>query len=511
LGTCGVLFFCGLLVQSCSNDDARATTTATSQLTVGFPGANLAGTDLGVGQFARLLTIEGLTQVSEDGRVLPRLAQRWTWEDEGRRLRLHLRPNVTFHDGTPLTSGLAADALKKAFARPSNLALYPSLSDVTAVEAQDNLQVLLTLSRPSAFLPEDLDVPISVGDGSVGTGAYRVVNRDQQELVLEGFDSYYLGSPAIRRIVVRPFDTLRTAWTSLLRGDVDMVSDVSPEAVEFIRNDDVQVISFARRYQFVIAFNSQNRPFVSPDVRRALNVAVDRERLIDRVLQGLGTPATSPLWPKHWAYDHSVPEHGFDPRLAASILDKESLPIKPPVDPTKLPPARFRFTCLIPSGFTLLERVALEIQKQLFDIAVDMQLELVSAADYDSRIRNGNFDAVLLDLISGPNLARPYIFWRSGKTSKGLNVFGYENAEAEELFQVLRSSTSEAAIRSASRRLQRVLQDDPPGLFLAWSQRTRAVRRGFTVVQDAERDPLFTLWRWTADNTSSGTRPTLTQ
>ena len=69
-------------------------------------------------------------------------------------------------------------------------------------------------------------------------------------------------------------------------------------------------------------------------------------------------------------------------------------------------------------------------------------------------------------------------------------MFGYENAEAERLFDVLRTSTNEAAVRSATRQLQRVLLDDPPALFLAWNERARAVRRRFQVVQEPDRDPL---------------------
>jgi len=104
-------------------------------------------------------------------------------------------------------------------------------------------------------------------------------------------------------------------------------------------------------------------------------------------------------------------------------------------------------------------------------------------------------------MLSGPTPARAYMFWGSSKTFHGLNVFGYENAEAERLFGVLKSTTNEAAIRSVTRNLQRVLLDDPPALFLAWNQRSRAVRRDFQVVQDPGRDPVdpvFTIWRWAA-------------
>jgi peptide/nickel transport system substrate-binding protein len=445
-----------------------------------------------------VLTLEGLTQVNVavDGRAIPRLAESWVWENDGLRLRMNLREGVRFHDGTAFTPAVAAEALSRAIADRGNHALYPSLSDIVAVRADGVRQLILDLSRPSAFLPEELDLPLDVGSKS-GTGAFRLASRDASGTILERMDGYYLGTPPIRQIVIRPFDTLRQAWASLLRGEVDMVTDVPPEAVEFIQNDDVQVIPFARSYQFLLAFNSEKAPFTSPVVRRALNAAIDREALITSVLQGQGEAATGPLWPKHWAYDPSTPPFVFDPQAAISSLESAGFRLPRVSGTPNSVPARLRFTCLLPEDFSLLERVGLEVQKQLYDVGVDMQFEVVTFQEYDARIRASRFDAVLIDMISGPTFSRPYIFWRSGRQSKGFNFFGYENAETERLFQILRTSMNEAAIRSATHRLQRALLEDPPALFLVWGERARAIRRNFRIVDAPGRDPLHTIRQWT--------------
>jgi ABC-type transport system substrate-binding protein len=152
---------------------------------------------------------------------------------------------------------------------------------------------------------------------------------------------------------------------------------------------------------------------------------------------------------------------------------------------------------LIPANFAVVERVALEVQKQLYNVGVDMQFEVLPGQEWDARIRSGNFDAMLIDMISGPTIGRAHIFWRSATNFQGLNVFGYENAEAERLFSVLAETTNEAVVRSATSRLQRVLLDDPPAVFLAWTQGARALRRQYQVVDEPDRDPLLTVWRWT--------------
>lgn len=490
---CGVLIFSPLLA-SCARQTDEAGVEKTT-LTIGVPEA-IAGADFGLRNVASTLSREGLTQLSPDGRPLPKLAESWAWDPGGLVLRMNLRKGVTFHDGTPLTAELAAGILRTALAKSSNQTFMISFADVRDIRANGALQLVFTLSRPSALLPEDLELPLEIGTPAIGTGAYRVMSSEPGKITLQANEDYYLGAPRIRQLIVQPFPALRTAWSSLLRGEVDMVTEVPPDAVEFVANNDVRVVSFARRYQYIVAFNSRVPPFDKPAVRRALNLAIDRDALVRDVLKGRGQPAVGPLWPQHWAYDASAGSIGFDPALAESLLDASGMPERPSAVG---PRARMRFTCLIPANFSLVERLALSIQKQLYDVGVDVQFEVVSGEELDSRVRSGRFDAILLDIVGGPTFGRAYMLWGSTKNFQGLNVFGYENAEAERLFGVLRTTTSEGAVRSAARGLQRVLLDDPPALFLAWTERSRAVRRDFEIVRDAQRDPpdpLYSIWRW---------------
>jgi ABC-type transport system substrate-binding protein len=158
---------------------------------------------------------------------------------------------------------------------------------------------------------------------------------------------------------------------------------------------------------------------------------------------------------------------------------------------------RFRFTCLIPRDFAVWERIALEVQRDLFNVGVDMQFEVVPLNEFGKLVFGGRIEAAFVNMISGPTPSRSYMWWRSAVKFKGAyNTFGYENADAEALYDVLISSTNEAAIRSATAKFQRVFFDDPPALYVAWDTRTRAIHRRFRV-PDNERDPMWALWKWT--------------
>ena len=445
--------------------------------------------------FVNILNYESLTLNGTDGRAVPRLADKWRWTDNDLTLRIDLRRSVFLHDNRPFTGQTAADLVREAVTRERNLARYPSFTDIDTVTALSDFELAIRLKRPSAMLPEDLTVPIGEGQENAGTGPFRTVSRNS-EVVLEGFDRYYLGEPKIDRVIVRSFEAMRSGWASLLRGELDMLYDVPADAIDFVRNDDVDVIAVPRWYQYHLAFNSLDGPLKSPIVRKALNLAVDRAGIIERVLYGAGEVSSGPLYPKYWAYDSAVPHYEHDPAGAAALLDAAGYPL-PKGAGSGGPRARFKFTCLLPQNFAVWERVALEIQRDLFNVGVDMQFKAVPFKEFNTRVGEGNFESVLLDMISGPTPARAYIWWRSAHRFKGAyNVFGYENPEAERLFEVLLRSTNDAAVRSATSRLQRVLHEDPPAIFVAWSTRTRAIDKRFTR-PNSHRDPMLTMSQWT--------------
>ena len=443
-------------------------------------------------QLATPLMVEGLVTLREDGRAEPRLAESWAWEADQRRLRVRLRPNVKLHDGTPLTAAMVADVLTTEVARPENGNSFWTFQDIAAVRADGEREVVIDLRRSAGALPEDLVISLRFGDQA--TGPYRAVKIDPGEVILERFPDYYRGRPAIRRVTFTRFPTLRTAWAGLLRGDVDALTAVTPDAVEFVASDDVRITSFLRSYQFMVAFNNARAPFRSAAVRRALNLAIDRDKIVAAMLNGRGLPAAGTVWPRHWAYDASGPAFTYDPRAAEALLDAAGLPRRRSTGPGPND-VRFSFACMIPANFRGTERIALEVQRQLLAIGVDMQFENVGD-DYAPRVTASRFDSVFIDLIMGPSLGRIASPWRSARQFRGLNVFGYENAEAEALFETLHSTTDEAVIRSATRRVQRVLYDDPPALHIAWSERLRAISRRFDIPSE-DREVLTQIWQWT--------------
>jgi peptide/nickel transport system substrate-binding protein len=269
----------------------------------------------------------------------------------------------------------------------------------------------------------------------------------------------------------------------MLRGDVDMLYEVGVDELDSLQpSTGTKVFTFQRRYAYVVILNVQKPSLRDRGFRRELNAAIDRTALVRNVLKGHGTPADSPVWPNHWAYSPELPGFHYEPR-----------------------PVRFgrRFTCLVPDAS--MERVALEMQRQLRLVGVEVDLEPTTLDKLDRRIQTGDFDAFFADAWSGWALIKPYQFWHSGSP---YNYGHFSSPVVDAALDAIRHAPDNAAYKAGVAAFQRAIIDDPPGIFLAWSERARAVSTRFEVPVPVEpgRDILSTLrlWRPVGDQRQTG-------
>jgi hypothetical protein len=130
-------------------------------------------------------------------------------------------------------------------------------------------------------------------------------------------------------------------------------------------------------------------------------------------------------------------------------------------------------------------------------VGVDLVLEEAPVGSMLERIASRDFDTVLLELASGPNLFRPYLLWRSGGLVQPNNL---GTPQLDAAFDRLLYASTDDQYRDAVLNLQRVTLEDPPAIFLAWSERARAVSRRFDVHVEPGRDILTTLRLWRPAN-----------
>jgi peptide/nickel transport system substrate-binding protein len=467
-------------------------------LTIGVPQSRQIDPSHGAPALAETIAFERLTTNDAEGRTQPRLLEGWTVSGDGLTWRLIVRRGVRFQDGTPLTAADVKRTFDTAAANPVVRGTSVCLGYITGVVASSDREVIVSLKQRCSYLLDDLDRtvtrPAPDGKSRLGTGPFSIVSSSADEIALEANRDYYLGAPAIDRVAIRPYDALRTAWADMMRGRVDFLWEVGPDTAEFLRDQSsLEVRSFLGYYAYAVMLNSRRPMFGTPAVRRALNLAIDRAALVQQGLKGRGVAADGPVWPRYWARDQGARAMPYDPAGAAALLRAGQ-------------GKAIEFTCLVPANFSILERLALLVQRQLGDVDVRVRLESLPPDAFNRRIFSGDFDAAILSFLGGPSATVYHRFWHSPAESPRWNFWGYRNALVDASLDNALAASDEAQFSDAIHRFEAAVHDDPPAIFLAWNQTVQAVSRRYLVPAGNDgRDAIYVLSRWLLRQPGGGT------
>lgn len=481
-------FVCSALA-ACQSSSGPKGPSANVVLTIGVPYQS-AGTS----QIVAFLNEEGLVRLGRDGRPQRLLAADWTVSSGGLTVTFALKRGVRFHDGSLLTPAHVKASLDRSRTIDQlHRRQYPLLSDIETIEAVGDDRLTIRLKSPSGLLVEALDVPITrtVGNRQVSPGPFFPVSSGPNAS-LRANPYYHRGRPTVDVVQFKTYDAVRPAWAAMMRGEIDFLYDVGPDSRPFVEEEtSVRVFPYQRPFNAAIVPNLRRPVFRSAAVRRALNLAINRKEIIDRGLRGHGTASTG-LWPRHWAYQGRVSDPVYDPMRAHALLSASGYRRDDVAPATGRMPSRLRFTCLVAPRFVAMERIALMVQHQLYIIGVDMQIEALPVEQLIRRVETGDFDAVLMDLYGGPGLSPSYFLWHSTAV-RGFAGFGYSAADAA--LDRIRLGRDDAAVQAGADELRRVFAEDPPAIFIIWSEAARAVSRRFDVDVEPGRDVLGGVWR----------------
>ncbi|MGB9847359.1 MAG: ABC transporter substrate-binding protein, partial [Desulfotomaculales bacterium] len=252
--------------------------------------------------------------------IEPALAKEWEISADGLTWTFHLRPGVTFHDGTPFN----AQAVKFNVDRLLNKKdAYGQLvyGMVEAVEATDELTVRFRLKFPYApflnnlalFFAAPVISPEAVkkyGDGlathPVGTGPFFLEKWEKgKEIILAANPSYWGTKPAAGRIVFRLERDSRKRAALLLNGRADVI-DASPEEIPSLSAKGCQIWRITGPDVSYLGFYTNKKPFSDAAVRQAACRAIDNERLVRELFGNMAVPASGPLPPDTLGYDAAI-------------------------------------------------------------------------------------------------------------------------------------------------------------------------------------------------------------
>ncbi len=433
------------------------------------------------------LIFQGLVALNERGEPIPALAESWEISPDQKDITFNLRRDVRWHDGAPFSAAdvvftvgvLQSDAFAES-GQPASTYLSQLWRNVS-VEQIDPYTVRFRLQQPLAsflsentigILPSHLWNSVPVGELSqsllnlqpVGTGPWRLVSLDALSARLEP-NPYAPGpAPYLEAIEFRFFPDYASAFAAFEAGEVDGVSRVLPQDIPAAQaSKTMQVLTAPVAGATFVYLNEDNpdAPFLAdPAIRQALYMALDRPKLIDRVLNGQGIPADGPFMPGAWAYTASQ-RLGFDPARAAEMLaaagwtdsDRDGVRDK---DGEAL-------------SFELLgdnEALLQELAEQWRQVGVEAKPRLVSlaslAGDY---LSPRTFQAAVThwQLSGDPD---PYPLWHSTQIDGGQNYTGWTNEQADLLMEQGRSVNDPGRRMQLYSEFQRIFAEELPALPL---------------------------------------------
>ncbi|PPK67582.1 ABC transporter substrate-binding protein [Actinokineospora auranticolor] len=265
---------------------------------------------------------DGLVEHQPVGTLRPALATGLPVPSaDGKSWTARLRTDVSYTDGSAFDSADVVAAYQRVIADSPLKARFWMLDGVKAV---DQATVRFDLNTPCAYFPDLLVLGIpSAGtpDKLVGTGPYQVSDWQRgKRLVLTANKAYFGTRPAITTVTVEfiPDDEVRAQ--RLRDGKLDGTALPARLAADFAKTDGLAVVNHSSADLRAVTFAATG-PTADPAVRLALNLAVDRQDLVEQVLAGKGKPASLPVPPTLAEFVEPGADIGYDPARAATVLD----------------------------------------------------------------------------------------------------------------------------------------------------------------------------------------------
>lgn len=288
----------------------------------------------------------GILVIGESGDISPGIAKSWYVEDDNLTWVFNLRKGARFHNGKEIL----AEDVKYCYERllspelnsPNSWTLEDiegarefrngSCSYVSGIKILNNYCISIKLSKPySGFLLNLGQSFCAVMDKEelkkgnvVGCGAFILAKRDEEECVLTAFKDYFNGAPYIDKIVIK-FSKEKLA-ERIIDGDYDFALIDSKEDIDKIKNQDMLCMNTkVVMGTYYAGFNLDSRSIFASNVelRKALNLAVNKKRIITELLGDMGEEAKGPIPPS--IIDNSyLTEISYNPGLAEELLRKNN-------------------------------------------------------------------------------------------------------------------------------------------------------------------------------------------
>lgn len=440
---------------------------------------------------ATRLMYEGLLAPGEGGSVEPLLATKWA-NPADRIWTFTLRDGVTFHDGSPLDAEAVAASFNHIIDPAAKKTRSSEFSRVERVVPTGRMTVRFELTEPWPTLPNELAYAAgavvsksAVEDGvdltkqSAGTGPYRLEGTKDGTVTLARFDDYWGEASDVSTMELVPVSAENTRVQMLQSGQADVAMGLPISSVKGIESSDsTQVVADEGGLVMHLGLNQNYEPFSHVEVRRALNMAIDRQAIIDTTLGGHAVPADSYLAPTVQGHAAQEP-YAFDPDAARDLLAEAGYA------------DGFDMTLTVPSGrYPGAAEMAQAVQGFLGEVGIRTRIETVDfGAEIDAITKPAKENEVQAYLLgwqaatAEPSLVSNIVFRSTAFPPDSWNTMFYANPDVDGVLDKADVEADDDARAELYAQAQALVWDDAPWVFLAVPDNLVGAKRGVSGIR----------------------------
>lgn len=434
----------------------------------------------------RLVTETLVDMHYETGEFQPVLVERWEESPDATTWTLHLRKGVKFHDGTPFNATAVKFTLDRLLDPKTKGPAASAFAMIKSVEVKDTHIAVINTEPNAPFMrllqygPSCIVSPSQVkrlGDDFhkqlAGTGPYKLAEHVRgSHIKLIANDEYWGGRPKIDVIYVKPIAEAGARMMALEAGEVDFVYHVPPADIPRLeKNPDLYLVYGMPTRAMHLTLNTKWGPLKDKKVRQALNYALDKVTINERIFKGKADIMDCPINKRSFGYYKAGP-YPYDPTKAKQLLKEAEYP------------EGFEATLRYGMGRWLLaDEIAEAIQSYFAAVGVKIKIEPLEWATMrskenlplektDSQISYGGLGGVTLDSDRGLNE-----FTKAAWPPYGLEPMFYENARFDELHATARVTIDAEKRKALYKEAIQILWDEAPWVFLWFEPVTYAARK----------------------------------
>lgn len=443
------------------------------------------------------LIYSGLMRKTADGTIIPDLAKSYEISKNGLVYTFVLKNNLTFQDKTPITVDdiiFTINKTKDPIAKSPNKINW----DGVTVEKIDEKTVKFTLKQPYMSFLESTTIgimpahvwsnsPIELNEANtnpVGSGPYMINSESKQSsgvidsYELTPFKKFALGEPYIGKMVLHFYQNEDELIKALENETIDQVSSITPSNAETLREKNYQIESMVLPRVFGLFFNqNQNQLFLDKTVVKAINKAIDKERIVKDVLFGYGVVIDSPIPPNMIQYQklNAADKSSHEEILQKVKNDLAKAGWKTGTDgflekttkngkQTKTTKLAFSIST---GNIGELAKAAELIKQNLSEIGMNVDIKTFDIGNLNQNvIRPRKYDALLFGEIINHE-SDLFAFWHSSqRKDPGLNVAMYTNSKVDKILEDAFTITNEQDRTKKYLQFEDEIIKDMPAVFL---------------------------------------------